>query len=615
MRNRTRISSLDAFGLRDQRDRIYPALEASDGSTLSLDFTSMGGALDSRFTFSRSSTATFINSSGLVQYADANLILQSESLATSPWAATNGASVADVSTTNPVGGSTATQLTSGGANNSVLQGPSLAANVPHTVRFWVRGGTSTQMQFGYFSGSFQTASGITVVGSGSVTGTGLMTITGLSTTTWTQVTFVLASPAASGSLLFYPDTASPTVGRTNFVWGVQINAGSTASAYNRTTTAAYHAPRFNYDPTTLAPRGLLIESSVTNELQRSNEFNTSPWYTTNFNTPTIASPSVTDPAGGTNTWYCVPSGTGLHGFRYNTTFTAVAYTFSIWAKAAQHDKFIISDGSSGQGACRFDLTAKTANEITGVVTPTNPQIIEYPNGWFRCSFTMVMAAATRGMTYSSYPTGATISAFGATFTASGSDGMYFYGAQTEISSGASSYIPTGASTVQRAADLCQMTGTNFSSWFGSPTSATVYAEAFANIIPPASNFPGVWLMNKSGTARNYGFVRHTNGALRVSGFNAAIGGSLVDIETTPNTTVTAGVRFKQAVAMADLNWSYAANAGTGVNTGSNATVYFDETVDSLTIGLAPTQLGSNTIAKLKYWPVALPTATLQALTT
>jgi len=81
MLNRTRLSSLDAFGLRDQRNRTYPALEASDGSTLSLDFTQMSSMATSGFTFERSSsttpggvgTATFINSSGYVQSVAADI--------------------------------------------------------------------------------------------------------------------------------------------------------------------------------------------------------------------------------------------------------------------------------------------------------------------------------------------------------------------------------------------------------------------------------------------------------------------------------------------------------------------------------------------------------------
>ena len=44
-----------------------------DGSTLSLDFTAMGGVLDPRLTFSRASNATFVNSQGYVRYAGANM--------------------------------------------------------------------------------------------------------------------------------------------------------------------------------------------------------------------------------------------------------------------------------------------------------------------------------------------------------------------------------------------------------------------------------------------------------------------------------------------------------------------------------------------------------------
>ncbi len=245
-----------------------------------------------------------------------------------------------------------------------------------------------------------------------------------------------------------------------------------SSGYVKTVAAAGDA-RFDY--TGGVAKGLLIEASAINELQRSNEFNTSPWYVLNLNTPSVASPAVTDPSGGTNTWYFVPSGAGavFHGLRFNTTFTAVAYTFSIWAKAVQHDKFLISDLSSGQGSCRFDLTAKTATVITGIVTPTNPQIIEYPNGWFRCSFTMVMTASARGIAYTSYPSGATLGAFGASFTATGTDGMYFYGAQTEIGSSASSYIPTGASALTRLADDAVIRSTAWTSLYAQPGAMVV----------------------------------------------------------------------------------------------------------------------------------------------
>ena len=76
--NRTRTSSLDAFGLRDQRNRIYPALASAgstDGATWEANFSSMSNTSDltsAGFTYSRTGTATYINSSGFVATASAN---------------------------------------------------------------------------------------------------------------------------------------------------------------------------------------------------------------------------------------------------------------------------------------------------------------------------------------------------------------------------------------------------------------------------------------------------------------------------------------------------------------------------------------------------------------
>jgi hypothetical protein len=50
-------------------------VEGGDGSTLSLDFTT--GVLDPRLTFTRGGNATFINSSGLVEWAAANMFANS----------------------------------------------------------------------------------------------------------------------------------------------------------------------------------------------------------------------------------------------------------------------------------------------------------------------------------------------------------------------------------------------------------------------------------------------------------------------------------------------------------------------------------------------------------
>lgn len=569
-----------------QKNTALPSNKVSDpnGAAFAVDFTSVN-SLDSRFTFSRSSTATFINSSGLVQYADANLILQSESLATSPWLVQNGASAANVSTTNPIGGSTATQLTSGGANNAVLQGPSVAANVPHTVRFWVRGGTSTQMQFGYFSGSFQTASGVTVVGSGSVTGTGLMTITGLSTTTWTQVTFVLASPAASGSFLFYPDTASPTVGRTNFVWGVQMNAGSTASAYNRTTTSAYHSPRFDYDPTTLTPRGLLIEGAATNLMTYSeDQGNNTTWNA--FGSSVTRTTGQTDPGNNATASKLVFDATSADAVisRSVTVSNATQYTISMWMRA---DSGTVTN-------VRFARAAGSAGAIFPTLT----------TAWQRVSLTFTSSSTSDGIEIRVLNSGSPKTAT-----------VHLWGAQLELGVQASSYIPTGSSTVQRTKD--EMTMANISALNFNPNGGTVFMQLEDNP-RDLETYPYFASFEQSPSGRGWAFARFSNFASvgrRVFGIAFKADNSTL-IASTGATRTAGQYKFATTLDASIARMVIVVNGGTAVvNTNTAATM---ATIGSLkfnnTTETSPTDFSSVWIAKLTYWPSVFPNATLVEMT-
>lgn len=253
--NRTRASSLDAFGTRDQRNRIYPALEASDGSTLSLDFTQMS-SLDSRFTFTRASTGTYINSQGyvasagnnvprftydpvtlaplglLIEGSANNLLYWSETFGTSGatknWSFTGSPTLVSTAT-SPRNDATALRITSTSGAATVLQDMGVAA-ATRTFSIWVR----------------------------RVSGTGTINYTLTGTSGWTPftITSTWTRYVWSGSTN-HVGIQITTNGDSIEIWGAQVEdptqtAGTGASSYIPTTTAQGTRAADNAQLTSLA---------------------------------------------------------------------------------------------------------------------------------------------------------------------------------------------------------------------------------------------------------------------------------------------------------------------------------------------------------------------------
>ena len=381
-----------------------------------------------------------------------------------------------------------------------------------------------------------------------------------------------------------------------------------------TNVATAQAPRFDFDPTTLAAKGLLLEAPATNLCLQSNTFNTT-WAVVNTNTPAVASPSVNDPFGGTQTWKIVPTaGSGYHAIRQFFVFGTSTYTISVFVKAAQYDKFIISDLTNGVAAATFDLTAVTATAIPDGSTPT-VRITAYANGWYKCEMTVAFIyAGSTGLSFSGYPTGATIGSYGAQFNPNGTDGIYMAGAQVEISSAsvpASSYIPTTTASVTRAVDTAIIAaGSNFSSWYTGGTTGTFVANWYGS----ASSATARSVIATSDQTTKHLHMYQTPSALTLR---------LADFPVTTVTTansLTAGALTKGAFSYANTATSLCLNGGT-VATG---TLAFSAAPTWLSIG-GPSTNGTsitdttvmlkNSIRTLKYFPARLSNAQIQGLTT
>lgn len=205
-------------------------------------------------------------------------------------------------------------------------------------------------------------------------------------------------------------------------------------------TAAINEPRFEYDPVTLAPRGLLHEGPRTNLTLYSQDMDNAYW-----NKPSsIVSANVAIAPDGTMTAdKLIPTATTATGISSNITVGLnKTYTQSIYVKAGENSVFqmqmpTVNFGSGSDRLVEFDL-------ITLTMTGTGGTMTHVGNGWYRCTITATASTGSGSSSIQHYVRDNT--------TANGTDGLYIWGAQFEEAFFASSYIPTTSATVTRAAD-------------------------------------------------------------------------------------------------------------------------------------------------------------------
>jgi hypothetical protein len=138
------------------------------------------------------------------------------------------------------------------------------------------------------------------------------------------------------------------------------------------------------------------------------------------------------------------------------------YTCSVFAKPNGITKLKMRfSGSSYQAF--FDLTGDGS-----VIQDQNgtASILKYPNGWYKCIFTINDAVGETAEWQLGHND---------TTSVDGTNGFYVWGMQVEEGSFPTSYIPTSGSALTRSADVAQITGDNFSSWYN-PNESTWYAE-------------------------------------------------------------------------------------------------------------------------------------------
>lgn len=367
--------------------------------------------------------------------------------------------------------------------------------------------------------------------------------------------------------------------------------------------------RFDYNPTTLAPNGLLIEGQTTNLTKRSdNAFTNSYWETTSSNVD-AADSAVTSPTGVASTAstlterYALGASVSRHIHQLTGEFTptvATSYTMSAWVKqpASAAIRYVqLAFWTAGFGAnayMNYDIQAGTVG--TGGAAISASTITAYPSGWYRITATApATATGSSGFQLGFSTTSGAVRTETYTVTAGSEKAIYLWGAQVEAGVGASSYIPTVASQVTRALDSCIMSGTSFSSWFNA-TQGTLLTTWSSTSIPS-----GRYATINDGSTSNQIWTGYSESAIYNGSFQASFG-----------TATTANGKVAIAYALNDAAWCL-----------SGGTVSTDTSV-TLPTGLNQVTFGANSaggaqvntsLKTIKFFPTRLSSAQLIAMTT
>jgi len=348
---------------------------------------------------------------------------------------------------------------------------------------------------------------------------------------------------------------------------------STATYFNAAgtmQTAAINTPRFDYDPVTLALRGLLIEEQRTNIMQGSAAIiSAAPWGVISVN----SGASVLAPDG-TTTGSTMTGTTGAARLyqAQPPVFSTQTVVGSVWLKAAAPVTARIGLGSAG---------------IREIAT----QSVSVTTAWQRFTVTATGNAGDTGnISFSIYCSDGTS---GNTINA--------WGAQTEVGAFATSYIPTTAAAVMRSRDYLLLSKTG---WF----------------VPPGGSWMAEYIRNNDANA---GLTRIIGMASGDGSTPLFVGNSTYNLGQYDGTTFyfTANGGSGGAVARGASTWQVGQSKlclnGGAVATSAAMTIgYVNNTAPAQ---IFQTDLTAESVTgyirRVRYWPRVLSNSELQSVTT
>jgi hypothetical protein len=485
--------------------------------------------------FSRASSATRVQSDGLIEKVRTNLLLYSQEFDNAYWLKqVGGLASAPVVTANaelaPDGTMTAERIVFN------LNGGTLSTDISQLESATITASAQENTGSVYLKTTDGTSKVFSMVNPDGTLKT--ITVTG----TYQRFTNTSSSASAGSFRLRLRGNESTADSASIAAWGAQFESG-VATDYIPTTTAAVSVgpvsglPRLDYLNST-CPK-LLLEPQRTNLFNFSENFDNAYWSV--IGSLTITANTNVSPDGYTNADRVTTTAAPARIQRAFTGLTAGTRTLSCFVKAGTGSTFRINtfDGIVDRGA--------TFNVATGAVTSTGTgvtaTITNYGNGWYRTTHNYTSAGTSYSCQFFFDDVGT----------------YQVYGFQFEdLVSYATSYIPTLGASVTRGADAASKTG--ISSLIGQ-TEGTLFLdfESGAN-----DSIDYAFTLNDGTTTNRIRISRGAGNTITAQIRVAAVTQALIQTATvTPNT------RFKCALAYKlDDVALYVNGAEIGVDTSS-----------------------------------------------
>jgi hypothetical protein len=457
--------------------------------------------------------------------------------------------------------------------------------------------------------TFTRGSGATYIGSDGLIH-GVDTSTTSNTIGTGSRTFTLAATAGQDQFWRTGDAVEASNGSNSMVGTVTgYNAATQVLVCNMTSTGGsgtftawrigYRGPRFDHTSAG-ACRGLLIEESRTNLLQRSEEFGDTYWEKVRA---TISADQTASPTGETTADKLINDTTASNNHRVDRGTLSLnlntVYTVSVFAKASEYSGLALGvDPSSPTTGVQFSLSG--SGSVTAQNAGYTGTIQNFGNGWFRCTATFTSSSTVPNHRLYMYvgQNGTTFS-----YTGDGTSGIFIWGVQLEAGSFPTSYIPTTTASVVRSADVCSITGANFTSFYNQPE-GTFLSNSSQPFITTAN--AQVYASDNGSDSTRFNLRHQTSFAV------AQIGGVTQSIITFGSPTANAVSKI--AYSYANANYGGARNGTLGASIPNLAI----PTVDRIFIGSKghnSSEYLNGHIAAIRYYKKRLPNAKLVTLTT